>query len=255
MHKNDLKKMTLMGITGAILLLSPGGSNAEVYNAGEMLAARSWTCRKGTCGMPRHSQPHGQKNYQNQNGQYNGRPNGNGAPEGNIPEGNGNGAPGSNGPEGSESSFRTARYRAGNHISMGYEDLPVPAEEVEEVQKEYQDRTAPVEEEEGEYPYQYRQREDSKRMMDNRYRGGHSGCGGSSNYDVTSERDLVAQLNSEGRELYYKLDKEDQELALRLAKQYSDKNQAVKQAARIGGRQNEPVRGPSSHLKRFTMVQ
>ncbi|NGX41950.1 MAG: hypothetical protein K940chlam7_00224 [Chlamydiae bacterium] len=54
---------------------------------------------------------------------------------------------------------------------------------------------------------------------------------GSVNYDVKNEKEFVTQLSDEGKRLYKILAPEGKQLALRLAKQYADKNQAVKEAA------------------------
>lgn len=63
------------------------------------------------------------------------------------------------------------------------------------------------------------------------------GCAGAKNFEPENEEQFLKQLDAEGRRTYTGLNPEGKKLAQRLAKQYTDKNQAVKHAARQMSRQ------------------
>ena len=84
--------------------------------------------------------------------------------------------------------------------------------------------------------------------------GGKQGCGGSHgqdgvhdaaschgaiNFDPRSEHEFVSQLNAGGKKLYESLSYDGKQLAIRLAKQFPDKNQAVREASNLIKKEEE----------------
>lgn len=83
-------------------------------------------------------------------------------------------------------------------------------------------------------PTQLNSNENKTNVSDNSC-GAKNGCNGSDNLMPETQEQFVQQLNIEGRRLFKTLDDEGKKLAMRLAKQYSNKNQAVKHAAQQTG--------------------
>lgn len=95
--------------------------------------------------------------------------------------------------------------------------------------------------------------------------GGANGCGGqndrgsrknqlnsgqnesayyNSNGELT-EKGLLSQLSAESKEIYQKMDNDEKQLALRLAKQYRNRNEAVRQARKSDDSKLKVVQEPS----------
>lgn len=168
MKKNNLKRLALYGITGALAM---SAQQAEAACAGD------------TCQLPRNQGP---STWNRQ------------LPQTNRGSAQGNPGTGAYRPQSNQKNY------------VGYNDAP-----------------------------RFQQQGSGGGQGDDEENGGHNGCGGhgncsgAKNVNILNEQDFVRQLNDDGRKLFNSLDKDGKQLAMRLAKQYVDKNQAVKQAASL----------------------
>ncbi len=270
MNKKDLKKLALMGITGGVMLASPEANAAGASsNADGALAALSWTQNKQGCGgkdgcggKTDKTRPGGQSTQKPRptpggnriiaendeeggshacngcgaSGGYKGGKTGNSVNTSNA--GNQNGCGGKTQPNygaqsGCGAKTTGVRNKSGNRIVADAADesghacggkMGCGGAKKKTSTPNVQNRLI------GESEDQHH--EGQEHTGSGQGCGGKNGCGGAKPEQPISESQFVGQLNPEGKRIFNTLTPEGKQLAIRLSKQYTDKNQAVKHAAR-----------------------
>lgn len=229
MKKTDLKKLALLGITGGVMLASQGLNAAQINNSSLLNNNMQHNgCGGGKCGSPSNR--------------------GNGCGATNHCSG-GNHCSGQSHCSGSDHCNGQYDKKSGNNPNRSYNRTVAMNDEPDEYEEgeaeDYKDGTyVPGSSGSGSYksgkPAAYPRPEDERRAPYGRptsYNDNQMNKNANTTYDKMDDQPInedqfVKQLDSEGRRLYNSLSPEGKKLAQRLSKQYSDKNQAVKHAAR-----------------------
>lgn len=275
MKKNDLKKLALMGITGGVMMGAPDAGAANQNLDGHM-AALSWSQKGHACGGKNgcggRTDERGRRGpviADNSGDEGTGHTCGgktgcgaSGRPRGssNQPQGGQNSCGGSSQPQGGQGSCG-AKAAPTNKGPTGYRTM--------NSNRFFSDSTgdeAPNScggsDEGGTKGKGSQPSSDYRTARGSRYTADTTGDGIKSTMTnqqtgkgmmepAMTEEQFARQLSTEGKKLFNSLSPEGKQLAIRLSKQFTDKNQAVKQAAQhLKGQEGEGPGAMDNSAKR-----